>query len=1003
MSDRTVLNIDDVRAKLAGKNGKEFWRSLDEIAETEQFKQFLEKEFPREASSWGEGYSRRDFMKVMGASLSLAGLTACVKQPEEKIVPYVKAPEQLVPGKPQQYATAFVLGGYAHGVLATSHMGRPTHIAGNPDHPASLGSADIFATASLLNLYDPDRSQVVLHKGEPSSYEKFLQHAKGQLDAQRALKGAGLRILTQNITSPTLGAQLQSILAQFPEAKWHQYEPCGLDNAREGARMAFGEYLHTRYHFEKADLILSLDADFLSSGPGCVRYAHDFADRRRVGSGKSTMNRLYCAESTPTITGGKADHRFRMKASEVEAFARAVAAKLGVTDVNSSGAVDAKAVEAVAKDMLSHKGSSIVVAGSHQPASVHALAHAMNAMLGNVGNTVEFTSPVEVRAENHLASITSLVEDINRGPAAGGIDVLLILDGNPVYDAPSDLKFAEVLEKVKFSVRLGSHDDETSEKCEWHIPQSHFLECWSDARAFDGTATIMQPLIVPLYATKSSHELLDDLFGSGRNGMDIVKSSWSGHSERSEESRSRNIADFNSWWRKSLNDGVVAGTTFAPKAVKLASVERQGLSLYKQGMEIIFRLDPSIYDGRFANNGWLQELPKHITRNTWTNVALMSPSSIQKLGLKDGDVVELALDGEKISAPAWTQPGHPDDAVTLHLGYGRKRAGRVGTGIGANAYALRSSKNLLFARGVEIKKTGEWYNVPCTQDHWSMDGRPIVRTATLDEYKSKPEFAKEMAHRPTDKESFYPPYEYDGYAWGMTIDLNACTGCNACVMSCVSENNIPVVGEAQVANGREMHWIRIDRYYSGDLDNPETHMMPVACQHCENAPCEPVCPVAATTHDHEGLNVMTYNRCVGTRYCSNNCPYKVRRYNFIQYSDTETPTYQLMRNPDVTVRNRGVMEKCTYCVQRISAARIEAKKENRLIRDGEVMTACQAACPAQAITFGDINDKNSKVSKMKAEPRDYGLLAELNTKPRTSYLAKITNPNRELLKKDDVF
>jgi molybdopterin-containing oxidoreductase family iron-sulfur binding subunit len=985
MSEQTVLNIAAVRAKLAGKNGKEFWRSLDEVAETEQFKQFLEKEFPREASLWSEGYSRRDFMKVMGASLSLAGLTACVKQPEEKIVPYVKAPEQLVAGKPLQYATAFVLGGYAQGVLVTSHQGRPTHVAGNPDHPASLGATDVFATASLLNLYDPDRSQIVTEKGEPSRYERFLRNAKGQLEAQRALRGAGLRILTQNITSPTLGAQIEAILSQFPEAKWHQYEPCGLDNVREGARLAFGEYVHTRYRFDKADVILSLDADFFSSGAGSVRYAHDFANRRRVGAEKADMNRLYMAESTPTITGAKADHRFRMKASEVASFARAVASRLGVAGVAASGGVDEKIVAAVANDLLSHKGSSIVVAGIHQPAAVHALAHAMNVQLANVGATVEYTSPVECRVENHIPSLHALVEDMKRG----AVDMLVILDGNPVYDAPRDMKFADELEKVKFSVCLSMYDDETAERCRWHIPQSHYLECWSDARAFDGTATIMQPLILPLYATKSTHELLDDLFGTGRNGMDIVKAYWQ---------RQRTGLDFDSFWRRSLNDGVVAETAFQTKDVKLGDVGQSGVPApNKDGIELMFRPDPSIYDGRFANNGWLQELPKHVTRNTWTNVALMSPTMIQKLGLKDGDIVELAFNGEKVSAPAWTQPGHPDDAVTLHLGYGRKKSGRVGTGIGANAYALRSSKNLSFAHGVEIKKTGEWYNVPCTQDHWSMEGRPIVRTATLGEYKSKPEFAKEMAHRPTDKESFYPPYEYDGYAWGMTIDLNACTGCNACVMSCVSENNTPVVGEAQVANGREMHWIRIDRYYSGDLDNPEIHMMPVACQHCENAPCEPVCPVAATTHDHEGLNVMTYNRCVGTRYCSNNCPYKVRRYNFIQYSDTETPTYQLMRNPDVTVRNRGVMEKCTYCVQRISASRIEAKKENRAIRDGEVTTACQAACPAQAITFGDINDKNSKVSKMKAEPREYGLLAELNTKPRTSYLAKLSNPNDELV------
>ncbi|MBX2992616.1 MAG: TAT-variant-translocated molybdopterin oxidoreductase [Bacteroidetes bacterium] len=985
MNETKIFDIEDVRAKLSGKEGREYWRSLDEIAETEEFRQFLEKEFPREASTLPEGYSRRDFLKVMGASLSMAGLTACIQQPEEKIVPYVKAPEILVPGKPLYYATAFVLGGYATGVLAKSHMGRPTGIEGNPDHPASLGAADIFATASLLNLYDPDRSQVVTNKGTISSWDRFVQSARLQLDAQQALKGAGLRILTQNITSPTLGWQIQSILAGFPEARWHQYEPCGLDTVREGTAQLFGEYLFPRYRFDKADIIVSLDADFLGTGPGNVRHARDFANRRRVSGTKPNMNRLYCAESSPTITGGMADHRFRMRASEVEAFARTLAARFGVTGVlPAATSVDEKAIAAVVNDLQKHPGSSIVVAGNHQPAVVHALAHAMNAALGNIGNTVEYTQPVEVQAVNHGESLKSLADDI----AKGSVDILLILGGNPVYDAPADLKLGDLFSNVKFSVHLSQCNDETSELCQWHVPESHYLEAWGDARAFDGTATIMQPLILPLYRTKSAHELLDELFGTGRSGEDVVKSYW----------KMKHVgAAFDMWWRKCLNDGVVDGTAFRPKQVSARNVDWQFAAAAAPGIEVMLRPDPSVYDGRFSNNGWLQELPKQISRLTWENVALMSPNSIQKFGLKNGDIVEVSRNGATVKVPAWTLPGHPDESVTLHLGYGRTKAGRVGDGLGANAFALRTAANPWFGGGAEIRKTGEWRKVASTQDHWSMEGRPIVREATLDDYLAHPEFAKHMAHVPTDKESFYPPFEYDGYAWGMTIDLNACTGCNACMIACQSENNIPVVGKAQVENGREMHWIRVDRYYVGnDLDNPELAVMPVACQHCENAPCEPVCPVAATTHDHEGLNVMTYNRCVGTRYCSNNCPYKVRRYNYFQYSDTETKSLQLMHNPDVTVRNRGVMEKCTYCVQRISAARIEAKKEDRLIRDGEIITACQSACPARAITFGDINDKHSNVSNMKAEPRDYGLLSELNTKPRTSYLAKLRNPNPEL-------
>ncbi len=985
MQKPSVVNIDEVRAKLAAKNGREYWRSLDEIAETEEFKEFLEREFPREASTWGEGFSRREFLKVMGASLSLAGLTACVKQPEEKIVPYVKPPELVVPGKPLKYATAFVLGGYAQGVLATSHMGRPTHIQGNPDHPASLGAVDIFAAASILNLYDPDRSQVVLSKGVVSSWEKFLQSVRPQVEAQRALKGAGIRILTENITSPTLISQIQTILAAFPEAKWHQYEPCGLDAVREGMTMLFGEEVMPRYRFDLADVVLSLDADFLGSGPGSVRYAHDFADRRRVSGTNVHMNRLYAAESTPTITGGMADHRFRMKASEIESFARAVAAQLGVPGVSAAASpVDEKTLAAVVRDLQTHRSASVVVAGTHQPPLVHALAHAMNVVLGNVNRTVEYTEPVEGKGTHHLRSLQALAEDIGRG----SVDMLLILGGNPVYTAPADMRFAELLSRVKFSVHLGSYDDETSERCTWHIPESHYLETWSDARAFDGTATIMQPLILPLYATKSAHEMLDEVFGEARTGEAIVKGYWKTNAPE---------GSFDSWWRSCLHDGVVPDTQLQPKSVVMKPVQWKFSSASSSGIEITFRPDPSIHDGRFANNGWLQELPKQVTRLTWDNVALMSPSTMQKFDLRNGDMVEVMYDGAVVQLPAWTLPGHPDEAVTIHLGYGRTRAGRVGSGIGANAYALRSSHALWFGAGAQITRTGEWYRVASTQEHWSMEGRPIVREATVEEYRAQPDFAKHMAHRPTEKESFYPPFAYDGYAWGMTIDLNACTGCNACMIACQSENNIPVVGKKQVERGREMHWIRVDRYYVGnDLDNPEMAMMPVACHHCENAPCEPVCPVAATTHDHEGLNVMTYNRCVGTRYCSNNCPYKVRRYNYLQYSDTETKSLQLLHNPDVTVRNRGVMEKCTYCVQRISAARIEAKKENRPIQDGEIVTACQAACPAQAITFGDINDKNSKVSKMKAEPRDYELLAELNTKPRTSYLAKLRNPNPEI-------
>jgi MoCo/4Fe-4S cofactor protein with predicted Tat translocation signal len=988
MSEKRPLDLATIRQRLFEGNGRQYWRSLEQVADTEEFREFLHREFPREASVWEDGVSRRNFLKIMGASLSLAGLSACVKQPDEKIIPYVKQPEIMVPGKPLSFATAFTMSGYATGILVTSNMGRPTKIEGNPDHPYSLGSTDVFAQGSILSLYDPDRSQVVVNKGSISTWGKFLDAIQLPLDIQRSLKGAGLRILTETVTSPTLGSQIKALLEMFPQAKWHQFEPVNLDSVRDGSIMAFGEHVQTHYSFDKADIILALDADFLGSGPAHVRYARDFAARRRVEGSNTDMNRLYVAESTPSITGGMADHRMRVKASYVESIAHAVAAGLGVTGVNapSLNGKETKWVNAVVRDLQKHRGASIVIAGVEQPAGLHVLAHAMNHLLENNGKTVTYSDVPEVSSVNKFESLQSLVHNMN----SGAVDLLIVLGGNPVYDAPRDVDFADAVGKVKFSVRLGLYEDETSERCTWHIPESHYLEVWSDARAFDGTVTIAQPLIAPLYSTtKSSHELLDEFMGNpGRKGYDIVTENW--------RRLKRGLA-FDEFWRTTLNNGVVAETALPMKSVSLEiSPESWKPVSPVQGMELVFRPDPTIWDGHHANNGWLQELPKPITKLTWDNAAYVSPATAERLSVQNEDVVELKCNGQMVEAPIWIWPGHPDDSVTLHFGYGRTRAGKVGNAIGVNAYLLRASTGAWIGQNLEVRKTGKRHPLASTQDHSSMEGRELVRQATLEEYIADPIFAKKMEHEPTSDESLYPERGYDGYSWGMTIDLNKCTGCNACVIACQSENNIPVVGKQEVERGREMHWIRIDRYYEGDLDEPETHVQPVTCMHCEMAPCEVVCPVAATTHDSEGLNVMTYNRCVGTRYCANNCPYKVRRFNFLQYSNTETETYKMMQNPDVTVRNRGVMEKCTYCVQRISHARINAKIEGRSIKDGEVVTACQSACPSQAIAFGDINDKNSVVSKLKADPRDYNLLGELNTKPRTSYLAKIKNPNPDL-------
>jgi molybdopterin-containing oxidoreductase family iron-sulfur binding subunit len=1008
--------IAAIRAKLEGRTGEQYWRSLDELAETPEFRTAVDNEFPAGAPVWDDPVGRRRFLHVMGASIALAGLSSCVKQPDEKILPYVKQPEYLIPGKPLTFASAFSMNGFATGVLVTSHMGRPTKIQGNPDHPASLGSADVFSMASILHLYDPDRSQVVRRKGEITTLNKFLAQLEGALDAQKPLGGRGLRILTGTVTSPTIAWQIGELLKLFPQARWHRYETAGIANERGGSMLAFGEHAQPVYHLDRADVVFSLDSDFLAEGPAHLKYARDFAKRRKIEGTKAELNRFYAAESFPTVTGSVADHRLPVRGGRIADVASRLAELIGVEGVTAVTltAAEERFVAAAADDLKSHRGAAIVIAGAHQPAEVHALAHAINEALGGPGSTVTFVRPAEYDSHAPESSLGELTAELRRGD----VDLLLIAGGNPVYDAPAEFGFAEALAKPGMSISMSLYNDETARECGWHVPESHYLEAWGDARAFDGTASIVQPLIAPLYNTLSLCELLTEMVGkSGKKGYEIVREYWK---NSGMAAAGRGGEDFESFWRSALNDGVISGTASAATSPRFrgqaamaamagvsAGLAQRGnaagnskLSFPGSDVEIAFRPDPTVGDGTFSNNGWLQELPKPVTKLTWDNAAFVSPSMAEELALADEEVVEISANGAMVSLPVLVLPGHPVDAITLHLGYGRKHAGRVGTGTGVDVYPLRTSATPSWARG-SIGKTGLKRRLAGTQDHGSMEGRPIFRTATVPEFRENPHFAHEMAHAPKQEDSLYPPVEYPDYKWAMTIDLNACTGCNACVIGCQSENNIPVTGKDQVLNGREMHWIRIDRYYNGDLDNPEIYSQPVACMHCENAPCEPVCPVAATSHDHEGLNVMVYNRCVGTRYCSNNCPYKVRRFNFLQYADVTEPSVQMMYNPDVTVRNRGVMEKCTYCVQRISAARIDAKKEGRSIRDGDIVTACQSACPSQAIVFGDMNDKESAIAKSKAEPRAYGLLAELNTAPRTSYLARISNPNPALLAKQD--
>jgi len=1025
---------------------RQWWRTLAECNGDPAFLEYLRNEFPSllpEPESIADPVARRAFLKVMGASLALAGVTACTKQPAEKIVPYVRQPEEIIPGRPLFFATAMSLGGVATGLLVESHEGRPTKVEGNPQHPGSLGASDIFSQAAVLGLYDPDRSQTLLNLGEIRPWPRFLGAIRAILAAQQPLAGRGLRLLTESISSPTLAAQIRDLLSRYPAARWHQWDPASRENARAGAKLAFGEYVDCQYRFDRADVVLALDADFLACGAGSLRYARDFAARRRPEQAAS-MNRLYAIESMPTSTGARADHRLPARPSEIEAIARAIAVISAAPGPRGAGVFAdigqsfepavVKWIAAVARDLQAHRGSSLVVAGDSQPAPVHALAHAMNAALGNAGKTVVYTDSVEAEPIDQLQSLRDLVGDMTDGR----VDALVIVGGNPVYTAPVDLQFASAMNSVPFRVHLSLYDDETSALCHWQIPEAHFLESWSDARGYDGTVSIVQPLIAPLYGGKSAHELLAAMGDRPEQSpYDIVREYWSKQSGSSPQSGSNRPSsssriartqgspattaispEFDATWRKWLHDGVVPDTAFSPRTVPVsnAALAAPGFAFSRpsgvQGLEISFRNDPAVLDGRFANNGWLQELPKPITRLTWDNAIIVSPATAERLqaanvasfqggehGQIISDVVELRHRGRSVRGAVFAVVGHPDDCMTVHFGYGRTRGGHLANGAGFNVHAIRTADRPWFDSGAELVKTGEQLSLACTQYHHLMEGRSPVHAATRDEFVRNPRSVHEgpgVEPAPPRTITLYPDRKYEGYKWGMAIDVNSCIGCNACVVGCQSENNIPVVGKDQVLRGREMHWIRVDTYYRGLSENPETYFQPVPCMQCENAPCEVVCPVGATTHSTEGLNDMVYNRCVGTRYCSNNCPYKVRRFNFLLYQDWNTPSLKLGRNPDVTVRSRGVMEKCTYCVQRINAAKIATENQDRRIRDGEIVTACQQACPAEAIVFGDLNDPASRVAKLQAEERNYSLLGELNTRPRTTYLAAVRNVNPDL-------
>ncbi len=1000
------------------RNEQRFWRSLNEREGAPHLREQLQHEFPRESAPYSDLVSRRQFLKLMGASMALAGLSACGYKPQGPVIARAKVPEEALPGESLYYATAVTLGGYAKGVLARVYEGRPIKLEGNELHPASLGSTDTFTQAEILNLYDPDRSQSLLKFGQIQSWQTFTAELMGQLARQQAKKGRGVRLLTGIITSPSLAAQINAFLKTYPEAKWYQWEAINNDNVYEGTRLAFGETLNPIYRLRQAKVIVALDSDFLYMGPAAPRYAREFADGRRVRESQREMNRLYVAEPMPTVTGFTADHRLPIHSSRIGLLAQAIAQAVGApVQVSAKGELtpeERKWAEAVARDLMAHKGESGVIVGEAQPPAVHAIAHAINGALDNLGKTVVFTAPPEAKPTLCLEDLRALAGEM----ASGQVEVLIMLGTNPAYDAPADLNFAELLPKVPFSVHLSRYTDETSALCTWHVPESHPFETWGDARAFDGTTTIQQPLIFPLYPnTRSALELMAVINGQGgKQAFELVQSYWKGAKLVPE-------AQFDAFWRKSVHDGVIPRTALPVKTARLRTPLTVELpAAESRPLEIRFAPDPTLYDGRFANNTWLQELPKPVSRICWDNVAFMSLKTAQELGIvgkekvafvhDSAPLVQIRVDGRTLVAAAYPIPGHVDNAITLHLGYGRTRAGSNGSGTGFNAYVLRASGAMWFTNGVEVVTTGQRYPIARTEEHHliehgeldSAHHRPVLLLGTLEEFKQDPHLKAHRHGESGELPSMYKGYKYDRYqnpdnyryAWAMVIDPTVCTGCSACVIACQAENNISVVGKQEVIRQREMLWIRIDRYFKGPVENPRTYQIPVPCMHCENAPCELVCPVAATVHDSEGLNVMVYNRCVGTRYCSNNCPYKVRRFNYYRYSYLKSPALHLLQNPDVTVRGRGVMEKCTYCIQRINRARIQAKKENRRIRDGEIITACQQACPTQAIVFGDMNDPDSAVSRLRREPHLFSMLEELNTKPRTTYLARLENPNPEL-------
>ena len=1066
--------IEHPAASERAMTGPRYWRSLDELAATPGFKAALGKEFPEGASNL-EGVDRRQFMKIMAASFALGGvgLAGC-RRPEENILPFGKSVEGAVPGLPLYYATAMPMRSWAIPLLAETHQGRPTKLEGNPTYAPHGGASTLLAQASILDLYDPDRATAHTQGGKPVDAEavKALLASIGK--AHQPTQGAGLAFLADASSSPTRARLTRNLHAQFPRALWAEYEPVSDEPPAAVARAIFGANVKPIYRFARAKRIVSIDADFLQSEAGSLAYARDFAKGRRVKSKDDSMNRLYVAESGLTITGSMADHRLRLASGHMMAFAAALAQQV-TGDASYAKAAEGLAVRAewiaeCAADLVANKGECVVLAGSHLPEGVHAIAYALNEFLGNVGKTVDFifnTRPNTIGIAGLAAAI-----------AKGTVKTLVILGGNPVYNAPVDLDWATLQKSVPEVVRYGYYEDETSELAGTHIAAAHYLESWGDARTADGTVVPIQPMIVPLFGGLTQNEVLASIAllpGSDPHKL-VFETITAGAGVNAEK-----------LFDRFLHDGLLEGTTFRPARVRYNPAALTGYlgsapalpAVAVGSIEVRFVADARVDDGRFINNGWLQECPDPITKISWDNAILISPRLAKELGIdspadglrqvarkdlaafdkgrENAHIIQLTIGSRKIEGPAHIQPGLANYTVIVPLGYGRSKTGRVGEGTGFNAYLARESGSLHIVSGARIFVTDRKMFLADSQWHWSMEGRDLVREGNLAEYQENPGFAKEVgleaesppavldpklaAMSPAERasaiprgNSLYKTPSFDGvHQWGMSIDLNTCIGCNACVVACQAENNVPIVGKEQVLRGRIMHWIRLDRYYSdGKADagafggegnseipeDPQISMQPIACMQCELAPCETVCPVNATVHDDEGLNVMAYNRCIGTRYCANNCPYKVRRFNFFDWNMRQLDSLymgplgpqgmpelvQMVKNPEVTIRMRGVMEKCTYCVQRIERGKIEWKVKTAqaghpgdvAVPDGTIRTACQQACPVEAIVFGNILDPQSEVSLAKAREQDYALLGYLNIRPRTTYLARIRNPNPKM-------